>query len=265
MAERHRTCEHCGKQFSYLVSRGADRRLCSKDCQIAAQQKAESNRLASRGKCSVDGCCSPATRVGAVLCETHYCRLRRTGKLSASVVRAIYQNCQYCGNETGGNKYCSARCATRAFRGAPSHKSCDICDSEYSLLDKRADSACCSEQCRKEMYRRWLALKKKIDPDFVARVRRAGSNRRARKADAYVEDVDRDAVMARDKWTCHLCREKIPKNAVWPDGLFGTLDHVTPLAKGGKHSYANIKAAHLVCNCSKGAKLIGQMGLEFAV
>ena len=69
--------------------------------------------------------------------------------------------------------------------------------------------------------------------------------------------------MQRDKWICHLCRLKIPKKAVWPNGLFGTLDHVMPLARGGLHSYANVKAAHLRCNCSKNDKILGQLGLEF--
>lgn len=34
------------------------------------------------GVCSVTECSAPATRVGAGLCETHYCRQRRTGTVA---------------------------------------------------------------------------------------------------------------------------------------------------------------------------------------
>lgn len=70
--------------------------------------------------------------------------------------------------------------------------------------------------------------------------------------------------MRRGRWECHLCGEKIPKSAKWPDPLFGTVDHVLPLAKGGAHSYANCKPAHLKCNRIKGAKPLGQLALGLA-
>ena len=34
------------------------------------------------------------------------------------------------------------------------------------------------------------------------------------------------------------------------------LDHVVPLAKGGEHSYANVKTACADCNLRKGATLL---------
>ena len=94
-----------------------------------------------------------------------------------------------------------------------------------------------------------------------ARIRRAEYKRKARKRDAFVEVVEWAEVMGRGKWTCHLCNESIPREAKWPDPMFGTVDHVIPLAEGGQHSYANCKPAHLRCNCSKGSKPIGQLGL----
>ena len=75
--------------------------------------------------------------------------------------------------------------------------------------------------------------------------------RRARKLDAFVEDVDISVVLDRDGWECGICGSPIPRHAVWPDLEYRTLDHIVPLAKGGEHSYANIQAAHLSCNSSK--------------
>lgn len=216
------------------------------------------------GKCIVDGCSCNVRSTNSEYCEMHYGRIRRNGSIKTLVDTDHYDSCQYCGKITGGSKYCSARCTTRASRSVPTHKQCDICGNEYSLDGKRIDSLCCSDECQREMARRNYASKMKSDPLFVLKVRSNEYKRKARKKNAFLEEVDRDYVMARDKWTCHLCKEKIPKNAAWPDRLFGTLDHIIPLAKGGKHSYANIKAAHLTCNCSKNDKIIGQIGLEFA-
>lgn len=268
MAERHRTCDLCGKQFSYRVSRGADRRLCSKECVIASKKIAQSKRKELLNVCSVDGCLSPANRTSAGLCETHYYRIRRNGSLSTLVDKSIYSECQHCGKQTNGSKFCSARCASRHSRGCDSQKKCVNCGAMFTPTNAGKDKVTCSLLCEqehsREYARSYYARKMKSDPLFVDKVRGYEFKRKTIKLSAFVEDVSRDYVMARDKWTCHLCKEKIPKNAAWPDRLFGTLDHVMPLNKGGKHSYANIKAAHLTCNCSKNDKIIGQLGLEFA-
>jgi 5-methylcytosine-specific restriction endonuclease McrA len=41
------------------------------------------------------------------------------------------------------------------------------------------------------------------------------------------------------------------------DLLSGTLDHIIPLAKGGDHTYENIKLAHMICNSYKSDKVVG--------
>ena len=79
------------------------------------------------------------------------------------------------------------------------------------------------------------------------------ARRRARKSGATVGVVDSLAVMERDKWLCHLCGKKIPKDARWPDRLSASVDHVVPLAQGGEHSMANVRASHAICNMRKSA------------
>lgn len=65
----------------------------------------------------------------------------------------------------------------------------------------------------------------------------------------------------RDKGRCYLCGEPCD----WSDnktinGVFiagnkyPSIDHVVPLAKGGAHTWENIKLAHRICNSRKGAK-----------
>jgi len=66
---------------------------------------------------------------------------------------------------------------------------------------------------------------------------------RARMLGAFVEDVDRTIVWARDKGICHICEK--PVIGLWQ------LDHIVPLSKGGKHCYDNVAVSHYKCNAGK--------------
>ena len=84
----------------------------------------------------------------------------------------------------------------------------------------------------------------KANPD---KQRERNATRRARKADAFIEAIDRQVVFSRDAGTCGICQQ-----GVAPEGWH--LDHVIPLSKGGLHSYDNVQVSHPVCNQSKGAR-----------
>lgn len=90
---------------------------------------------------------------------------------------------------------------------------------------------------RKAYHDEW----RKRDPEAARRRGyKARSARRARLLDAFVEHVDRDVVFQRDGGTCGICGLLI-------DGPMD-VDHVVPLALGGEHSYANVRASHMACN-----------------
>jgi len=77
------------------------------------------------------------------------------------------------------------------------------------------------------------------------------ATRRARKADAFIEAIDRQIVFARDAGTCGICQ-----TAVAPEGWH--LDHKQPLSKGGMHSYDNVQVSHPSCNLQKGTSYAEQ-------
>lgn len=89
----------------------------------------------------------------------------------------------------------------------------------------------------------------KIGNRFIQRRRSAANHhaaRRARiKASPIVERVDRSLIVLRDKSICYICKKLLKTNEV-------TLDHVIPLAKGGHHSYLNLRVACRPCNSRKG-------------
>lgn len=61
-------------------------------------------------------------------------------------------------------------------------------------------------------------------------------------------------VMERDGWRCHICGDEVDRTVT--HGLDrSSLDHVVPLARGGSHTYDNVRASHWRCNHSKGARL----------
>jgi 5-methylcytosine-specific restriction endonuclease McrA len=81
-----------------------------------------------------------------------------------------------------------------------------------------------------------------------------GRIRELRERGAFVEDVHPFVVFARDGWRCWICERATFRSWDWGNGWHSdapTLDHVVPLARGGEHSYANVRTAHALCNSRK--------------
>lgn len=247
---RVRECASCGSEFSYKVSRGTDRSYCSISCRPRPK--------APESICTVHGCVRTVRSGRSPLCEAHYYRLRRTGSTQAHVAIEGPESCEYCGRHTGGRKYCDSRCTARANRSVPLARVCVACSEPFDTTALMVKSVTCSEKCRHEReralavahYAKEVQTQKGRD-----RVRNMGHKRRARKMAAFIDDVSRDTVMRLGDWLCHICNEPIDPELEWPSQGFGTVDHVIPLSKGGAHSYANCKPAHLRCNCAKGARV----------
>lgn len=66
-------------------------------------------------------------------------------------------------------------------------------------------------------------------------------------------------IFDRDGWLCYLCGEAVSSFLAYPDPGSASLDHVIPLAAGGKHTRANTACTHLGCNVRKHAKIIETM------
>ena len=64
------------------------------------------------------------------------------------------------------------------------------------------------------------------------------------------------ARIARDKPSCHICGTPIDYTLPHLDPMAYVIDHVVPLAKGGRDAIDNVKASHRSCNSTKRARNI---------
>jgi 5-methylcytosine-specific restriction endonuclease McrA len=81
---------------------------------------------------------------------------------------------------------------------------------------------------------------------------------------AYVEDVEFLDIYQRDDGVCRLCWKPVRLQYRYPHPLTGVLDHIEPLAIGGKHERRNVQLAHHRCNNLKKAGPCGSALRLFA-
>ena len=85
-------------------------------------------------------------------------------------------------------------------------------------------------------------------------------SRRVKIEKALVDsDITLDGLLRRDGCACHICGGLCDVNdfiktdkAFIAGNNYPSIDHVIPLAKGGLHSWDNVKVAHRICNSLKG-------------
>lgn len=117
---------------------------------------------------------------------------------------------------------------------------CKNCGESYCIESTGYNSTkYCSEKCMK----RW-AMRVKND--------RRHKKIASRRHDA---DITLEKLFRRDEGICYLCFGKCDWNDVDADGNacdnYPSIDHVKPIAKGGTHTWDNIKLAHRRCNWEK--------------
>lgn len=68
------------------------------------------------------------------------------------------------------------------------------------------------------------------------------------------EVFTRQEIGERDGWVCGLCALPIDQSLPWPHPQSQSLDHLIPLARGGRHTRSNSQITHLICNLRRGIK-----------
>ncbi|MEU3452157.1 HNH endonuclease [Micromonospora sp. NPDC006766] len=241
MAKRTRRCVDCKTDIS---NRGNKSTRC-KPCQAALRDQRE--RLdPSRARCiDDDGTCSPS-RLKRGRCSRHYYTARRdNGWQIPQQPRA----CAACGvvftPVRSDAVCCSSECNWRKQdarrRAVLPARSCTTCRAWYA--PRRSDQKYCGTDCipnpRVRAHRKWA----QANPGKFSN---ACNRRRVRlEANPFsvgVSDRDWRRLVNRYGGRCAYCGDK-------PDRV--AMDHVVPLARGGRHAIGNVLPACLECNSAK--------------
>lgn len=138
-----------------------------------------------------------------------------------------------------------------------------IIEKQNKLIEKENSKHRKCVRCGKEFIR----TGKEIYCSAICMRRQADSTRthiRRMQAKSKVHDViSLEMLYKRDRGICWLCgeatdwRDKVTRKdgTVIVHGNYPSIDHVTPLAKGGTHTWDNVRLAHHKCNSLKGANL----------
>lgn len=121
-------------------------------------------------------------------------------------------------------------------------KTCTECGNLFFPENKRQQ--CCSSKCRKRRQNR--KREHRID-----------------RAEIIDNTITLEKLFKRDKGICWLCARECDWSNCSRDGetvivhgMYPSIDHVIPLAKGGNHTWDNVRLAHHYCNSLKSDKVV---------
>lgn len=203
----------------------------------------------SKPTCSIDGCEGSVRGGGWGWCVMHYQRWRRNGD-PVKLVRGVPNLCTIpgCTKIVNAHSLCAMHHRRKERHG-------DALDPGRDRTPKTC-AARCQGYCSTH-YTRW---QRHGDPLANLRTGLEGTADSRRRAlirasmGAPFRDVD---IFERDGWVCQLCHEPVDPAVSRKAPLGATIDHVTPLTRGGSHCAGNVQLAHRVCNNRKGTRLTG--------
>lgn len=123
---------------------------------------------------------------------------------------------------------------------------CRPCKNEYQR-ERRLDPVN-AEALRADTRRR--NRKRRQDPAYRACQRARDRVRRMQIRGTRTEMVTIGELRSRDGDDCVLCGEPLAGDV--------TMEHLTPLSRGGHHVRENLALAHLLCNCRKGGRTMDE-------
>lgn len=212
----------------------------------------EASHRRQKSICVAPGCGKPP--VGHGWCTNHWWHWKRYGDGLRRKFGEIVDGkrvCSQCGVDTPLDEFGRSK---SSYTGYTSY--CKPCTRVRVAEWRSRNPGYIQPKTPVEKSRAWAKRWRQNNPD------RAKANfmaYKARKRRAFVELVSSARVYERDEWVCGICRTPIDRLAEHPDLMSASVDHVIPISRGGKHSMANVQAAHLVCNLRKNNKLMAEI------
>lgn len=145
-------------------------------------------------------------------------------------------------------------------------RTCELCGTKYQAPGRDTNSRTCRE-CRPVAKAEWQRQWDAANPDKVHQTKRrwfeanrdyVKSTKHARRVLARGEGAERFTsreIFERDGWTCQICGLQLDPAIKFPDNRSASIDHIVPISQGGQHTRANVQAACMGCNRSKGGRM----------
>lgn len=242
------TCKECGRPFKKIYG---SEQFCSIDCRkIATYRKKQADRQAQKQPIAPRNCLYCGKEFTPKRSDTKYCCHECADKHRTQQ--------KYCGGLTGEERERVKRehqrlnqmKAVEAWKAKANAKpkpapkyytgTCAVCGKTFTTRNPAQKT--CSKQCGKKL-------------------QYARKQSRIPKEQIIDKDITLEALYRRDSGVCYLCgglcdwadkdKEKNTVGAKYP-----SIDHIIPIARGGLHSWGNVRLAHFKCNVMKSDSLI---------
>jgi 5-methylcytosine-specific restriction endonuclease McrA len=205
----------CGLHFQQNRGVGRKRQTCSRTCRDRKRKQNPTHALV---------CLSCGGGFKSTVQRQQFCSGVCRGA-SRRTLKGTARACARCAASFEpahrARKFCSLRCASFGRQGS-------ACRCGATLTSGRI-CADCRRTAKQSKWHNATARRRAITHDQIDR-------------------LDRVLVYRRDDGTCRICWGRISEKARYPDRASLSIDHIIPLARGGSHTYNNVRAAHLACN-----------------
>ena len=229
------TCQVCGIEFKRL-KRDRTGLYCSKSCSCKSmwQKRYEENPQFKKNQEIVK-----LIKVLNRFQECIYCNQKFVITSQTTITGKNRRT--YCYEDACIKQHASIKVREWAERNHNENReiiTCKYCNREYLREYGEKNTTFCSDLCLKRYHDQLRHLRERMSEKDI------------------IELPNRFVIFKRDNHKCHICGKKIDMKLPHPHPMSATLDHVIPIARGGKHEAKNLKAAHLSCNSAKGADII---------
>lgn len=227
------TCKVCGGPFK---TNKKSQLYCSVQCRAQVQRRVPSFTCKN-----CDRAFSPIGMDRTTFCSRECTFSYKTKHRAITIKKASQQKtCSRCGKPFESNKpnrrFCSKECREYRIPKDPITyvRQCKECGKQFDTSSHGIGF--CSDQCRRKYRNRY---------DYVRSDKRLTQNGRRDYS------ITLARLYLRDKGVCYLCGQQVNMDANPNANDYGSIDHVTPVSKGGQHTWGNVRLAHRKCNMAK--------------
>ena len=254
--EETRICETCGKEFTTLS--GSNQKYCCEKCQRKANRKLatnpdDENAIKALAKYNEDWQYVGGYTGSDGFMDVMHIPCGTVATKSVVTVRHNKIRCDVCSAKESEERAKQRaieqkrqkeieREVKRFYKPVKKYKQvtakeCPVCGDMFFGANKY-----CSDECAKEPTRHRWAMKK--------------NRRKERGWTEESKTISLAKLYERDNGICYLCGGVCEYTDDYNSDNYPTIDHVIPIARGGKDEWKNIRLAHRVCNMAKGVEIV---------